>query len=597
MGLEIAEAQERYQREMLQIQQIELGHHQKPMSIESWDALVRRAHLASVDLNYCQFYPRNRDYQPLMSWRQYGSELTQAEKSSKLHPAQLWRIVERCMKTNRLQELKDGRVGGVPKLSNVLLPDGELPSPEMTDVSATNAVVAMERQSRDSNVSARASSPSQNGSGDLLANTDRVVTNVGFDAAYDKPRPGETTESDEDRGSDHSGQAAGSDDEEHYADSVSLTQKDRAQHHSPQAVTMPGARILSELSPEDLNSQLRYFHFGLPKSLNNAPMNAEVRCLSCAQPGHMAPDCESLTCSGCGAYNKHVAADCHTIAKCGKCRETGHKELACPYKLKNLARREVICNLCRQNGHYENECELFWRSSGCPWRSDISIKDIRAFCYECGQPGHLGNDCLSRQPGKTMGTSTWSLQNIGPTPTVFDEISIRGRANQQPSPYNQPYQDSESSNFHRPKPPQPSRKGQIKINVGNSKTIEHLPPPTWTPINDRDQNNRRPPSRYETYRGAQKDRYQDFRSDNRPLPVQSYPPPSYRTPYENPPLSTYNQYGYHPHPPLPPPGQQYNTHHNHPPPQMGQYQVQHPPPPGLPDTYRPMPGTSNRGRY
>ena len=579
--LDIKQAQKRYHNALLDLRNT------PSTKVEEREWLSRRVHLALVDLNYCQFFPQNQEYQPLTKWRHFGTEIYNGGVSQRGYPASIWRLVEDCMGTEKLQELKDGRIRKITN-DKANLSDEKLPSPDMPDASVTDDDFAVERQI-DSSRYARKEPPPipQEESDDCSASSDKVVTNIGFDGTDDKSQSGNTSESDTDHDTDHSGHSEDSRDTKDYTDSRLQSMNYPAQRQTPPSSTRSGARVLSELSPEDLNAQLRYFHFGLPKSSDNVPLDAEVRCLSCGLPGHMTSECEVLTCSECGTYNRHVTANCHTVAKCGKCREIGHKESACPYKLKKLARHEVMCELCKRNGHFEYECELFWRTSGCPWESDIAKENIRAFCYECGGSGHLGNDCPSRQPGKSMGTSTWSLKQAGPTPTITDEISIRGRAHDPPQPRNAFNQDPDPSQFHRPKPPQPSRKGKIKINVGNSKTIDHFPPPTWTPINDRDKPKQRQTSRWEKYVQKHNDSFQDRREYYRDLPVQSHQPPSHRPGYQNAPPSSHNSYMGHrplpPPPPLPRP-QQHNAHL--PLQQMGQYQVQQPPPRSE-DTYHP----------
>ena len=234
------------------------------------------------------------------------------------------------------------------------------------------------------------------------------------------------------------------------------------------------ARVLADLSSHDLNTQLRYFH--TTKAHEEVDGKTLVRCLVCAKEGHMAELCEILTCSTCGAVNRHTTQACPNNVKCGRCREQGHNESHCPYKLKRLAGHEIICDLCQRNGHIEEDCELVWRTSGRPWESDLAHSNLRLSCYECGVSGHLGNSCPSRKPNKVMGTSTWDGR-MGPvTIKSTREIKIKGKATRR-DPQIIDDSDDERANFYRPKIPlpQPVRKGQIRIVTGRRDMPEYEP--------------------------------------------------------------------------------------------------------------------------
>lgn len=225
------------------------------------------------------------------------------------------------------------------------------------------------------------------------------------------------------------------------------------------------AHILADLNVHDLNTQLRYFHTS--KIREEVDGNTPVRCLVCMKEGHMAGICGFLTCSVCGAFNQHATQACPHNTKCAKCREQGHDERHCPYKLRRMPKHEIICDLCQRNGHAEEDCELIWRTSGRPWEFDLANANIRLSCYECGRSGHLGNDCLSRKPHKSMGTSTWD-GNMGQVSTeTTREIKIKGKATRQ-DPINIDDSDDDQANFFRPKisVPEPVRKGQIRIFTG-----------------------------------------------------------------------------------------------------------------------------------
>lgn len=271
-----------------------------------------------------------------------------------------------------------------------------------------------------------------------------------------------------------------------YSNSDQITADEGVRNQRTIAVQASHARVLADLTPYDLNNQLRYFH--TTKARNEVDGKTPVRCLVCAEEGHMAGVCELLTCSTCGAFNRHTTQACPKNAKCGKCREQGHDEGQCPYKLKKMSGHEIVCDLCQRSGHTEEDCELIWRTSGRPWESDLAHMNVWLSCYECGHSGHLGNDCASRKPNKPMGTSTW-VGHIGPMSIKSTQgIRIKGKATWQ-DPINLDESDDERANFYRPKIslPEPVRRGQIRIVTGKRETPVYQPSRNGRPayIDDR----------------------------------------------------------------------------------------------------------------
>ena len=244
---------------------------------------------------------------------------------------------------------------------------------------------------------------------------------------------------------------------------------------------------LADLSPEDLELQFRYFY--VTQNPLSVDLDDPVRCLVCAEAGHTSSTCGALTCSTCGLYGQHLTSSCPKKQRCQKCQERGHSKVDCPYKLSRVARNEIECDLCQLTGHQEIDCELLWRTSGRPWEADLSSYNIHFSCYECGQTGHLGNDCTTRNPRKVIGSSTWSIPHNSKARGHWgsqayqskDNRNIKGRAAS--NRHQQPIQisDSEDDNtsFFRPRIPPPSRSGQIQIRNSNPK----ISPGSFRPSN------------------------------------------------------------------------------------------------------------------
>lgn len=256
------------------------------------------------------------------------------------------------------------------------------------------------------------------------------------------------------------------------------------------------AQTLADLAPDDLKLQLKYFF--ITKNPREVDSTSAVRCLVCMQEGHMAGSCGTLLCTHCGLHKDHFSTQCPATQKCYRCRERGHKQEECPYKLGRLAANELECDSCQRKGHTEAKCELLWRTSGRPWESDMTKQGIRRSCYECGSNRHLGNDCPTRKPGKPMGSSTWSVgENKPGSNNSIDGTIIKGRA-QQTSVVAIDDSEDDQANFYRPRIPQPARSGKIHFASRNPNRHQGN---SWAPNNEPQQD----------YRTEGNDPYRDSR--------------------------------------------------------------------------------------
>ncbi|MCJ1371206.1 hypothetical protein MMC20_002421 [Loxospora ochrophaea] len=302
-------------------------------------------------------------------------------------------------------------------------------------------------------------------------------------------------------------------------------------------------RKLADLNEEERQLQFRYFH--VTQKSHDIDLNIEVHCLVCGNPGHMTQECQSLTCSNCNAREDHFTKNCPKTRKCKNCHERGHDIGQCPYKLGRLVGKEVECDLCQRIGHEEDDCELQWRTSGLPSYAPSTQFNIRLCCFECGRSGHLGNDCPTRNPRKPLGSSTWTFWSANTNAPQHLGISIKGRAEQQRPQIDPEDSSDDLSNFHRPRLPQPVRKGNIRIDLDQStshqnnrlrptKSANRLRPsyPKQTYPNPRDERRRSPSTQIPVYtsgpsaRGKQKsktDSYNPFSHKRQNLSPTSLP--------------------------------------------------------------------------
>ena len=520
---------------------------------------------AKTDSNYCRYFPSTQDYIPLSlvklilrgCWTEDSGVEPIARKA-----AQIWKMVKQCDEDGTLQDLKDGRLDSwmqevLPSTQAFLSSAFQAPSNDWKPHRGSDRGRGRNRVSKglnegnntiaepcqtvaemigdsdaDSTTKSRrgtvALPPEPNATthepcdnsendGDVMLNLQDIGIAAESQASGSEADNGDSEDSDSEVESEN--QSDDGDAMMGYSNSEQVTEKE-AKHQPRPNSSSRNASILAGLSSKDLNAQLRYFH--VTKTSQEVDPNTPVRCLVCAQYGHMAEVCELLSCTTCGAYNQHITQNCPSSVKCSKCREQGHDKRHCPYKLKNIAQSEIVCDLCQRNGHAEEDCELFWRTSGRPWESNVSRNNVPLSCYECGHLGHLGNDCPTRRPGKSMGTSTWGLDKGQLPIKPKGEMSIKGRAQ---DPINLDESEDELALFHRPRVTGPTRKGQIRINTAPKNPMPKNPifrqthHSGWNPINDPYSNGRALEAGYPSY---ENDHRENWRAQTRPGPGEDY---------------------------------------------------------------------------
>ena len=481
----------------------------------------KEVHNAEVDYNYCVYYPEDKAWRPPPSANKRGtSKLKSLTKPQQWRWA-LWHLVEKSMKIGKLEQIKDGTLVAteIPlgiseaiesRVRNINKQEGSddddlhdaqivevqersmgstSKSPEQMMINVSNGIVKETASQGDqNNLEWKSRQEGQVSSADNTAPT-ALPDNVDLDSGSEE---GEVAE--------YASQSESSDAMLHYSSSAGFSRAPPGpQQHGGPSDLHEGGRALRDLSPEAFNKQLRYFH--VTKLAEEVDLRLPVQCLACGGVGHDSKKCEKLKCSSCGAYDKHITIRCPTRMMCSKCRERGHSESSCPYKLKQISLDEVTCDLCELKGHVEDDCELMWRTSGQIWGPRLfADRQILFYCYECGDRGHLGNDCQTRRPGKGLGSSSWSMiQNFDaplrseqnytqahshpprrpkrqPKGERAMEMKIKGRAHKQ-APMHPPEILPDRGNFlHTKKVAAPIRKAKIQINASTSQRLTEVTP-------------------------------------------------------------------------------------------------------------------------
>lgn len=475
------------------------------------EELQESIHIAEVDLAYTQYFPtEEKEYQQIFPPGVSGF------KSIRMPRTPLWTFVEACMKDGRLEALKHGELNEELAAKGMALQPRILTSKNLrlaTTYSRRQQPVGHEyatenlppskddhqrfyvKLSPDPQLASRHHKESDENDDCVMLN---VETNEQGQEEWSERAPMAANDYDsnamsglqqksyhprnrvvqleEDR-QEWARSVHGRRDASNEADAM-VTYADADQttrlpeHSSSQflstAVESSEPKLLADLGDDDLDAQLRYFYITYdPHDLDLRTIS--VRCLVCAGAGHMAQECEALTCADCGSYNDHFVPFCPQKKRCFRCRSQGHDVANCPSKLR-LTASDILCDLCHDRGHAEYECESLWRTSGPPKPLDKSDRRWKyIYCYECGRPQHLGNDCPTRKPGKRMGMGTWSLSgntmSNQPRSQPKNGLAIRGRAQQHqpPEPISIDSDSDEEATLVRPKIPATTNRGSIHI--------------------------------------------------------------------------------------------------------------------------------------
>lgn len=148
-----------------------------------------------------------------------------------------------------------------------------------------------------------------------------------------------------------------------------------------------GASILADLDPAELENQIKYTLFHLPR--DQIDLSRPVICLACLSEGHTDRYCPGLFCSTCGGREKHFSRICPNRTRCSKCGDPGHNRENCKSKLRNPDLKP--CDFCGGTDHVEASCiQRFF-----PARTERPQGELQLWisCAQCGSKEHLTGDC------------------------------------------------------------------------------------------------------------------------------------------------------------------------------------------------------------
>jgi hypothetical protein len=117
---------------------------------------------------------------------------------------------------------------------------------------------------------------------------------------------------------------------------------------------------------------------------------------------------DEIFCVMCTSHTHTVDVCPHLV--CGICQSATHRTIACG--LDKTASME-LCRLCQSSQHLENACEKVWRTYEPEPNRIHKVKNLTAYCYQCGEEGHYGLDCVQLPPSENSGPwRTWTVANL-----------------------------------------------------------------------------------------------------------------------------------------------------------------------------------------
>ncbi|GJE87490.1 hypothetical protein PsYK624_035730 [Phanerochaete sordida] len=173
------------------------------------------------------------------------------------------------------------------------------------------------------------------------------------------------------------------------------------------------------------------------------PKSAKIVCKRCGAEGqHKTWNCPVIICLTCGVRNEHGTRSCPISKVCFTCGMKGHINRDCPNR---YARRGHMssggfndCDRCGSENHQKSECPTLWRMYTYVEESErLEILAEREqkreldigeggegyigpedWCYNCGDCGHLGDDCQANSLGhdRPLDPSAFSTYNINTGP-------------------------------------------------------------------------------------------------------------------------------------------------------------------------------------
>ncbi|KAK4521435.1 uncharacterized protein ATC70_012050 [Mucor velutinosus] len=125
-------------------------------------------------------------------------------------------------------------------------------------------------------------------------------------------------------------------------------------------------------------------------------------CFNCHTPGHERIDCK--ICMDCGML-KHKDSRCVGARYCSKCKFRGHNAIDC-----TNARTYESCRHCGATYHHSDMCPSLLHT----YVGEVPAKSTPvAWCYNCTERGHYGDECPDLPQYKTTLPSAFSNLSLG----------------------------------------------------------------------------------------------------------------------------------------------------------------------------------------